>query len=559
MLLAIATYRSGATSSLAQGGAAAPGAAHTEGLVEEGAKGKDGNAFASPYSTPGIGVFTGHRHGLKGGRLTFGKGTYRNIFDPNPDSDLCGPGHWVNEARQCVECSPGKWCPGTSVVNECPNDSTSLPGSDALSDCTCAAGTSGVAGSCKTCPAGHYCPGDGADSKGKTLPQPCPPHSNSEAGKAVCRCNAAYYGVDFAACSACPKDHYCPGGREPFKCGVHQAAKPGRAICSAAPGFFGRDGEVPEVCPKNNYCPGGNVVQSCGVGSVSPVQSASADACVCYKGYAGPSGSDCTKCAAGSYCEGGSKVVKCPALTSSDRGSDDVNDCTCKPGFVGSDPAHCNQCPEGRFCPGGVAMSKCPGHSTSLKGATRSADCYCQVGYVGTDPNTCQPCPRGQYCLGGQAVNQCPALTSSSLGSWKVNQCLCVAGYYQETVDGTPSCKQCPANTFCTGGTAKTRCMDHSTAPAGSPAMSSCKCNKGFYMWNGACLACPAGKYCPGGADDTPRVCPASSSSPPGSDDKSDCVCNAGTYQIGGGPTMQCETCPRDSFCTGGAGLPSSA
>lgn len=530
LLLVAVAYNSHGPSGLAQSGTA--GAPATQ-LVEEGSKDKDGNIFAHPYSTPGTGIFTGHRHGLKGGRLTFGQGTYHNIFDPNPDSDKCGSGHYTNEARDCVECPPDKWCPGTNVVNDCPKDSTSLPGSDALADCVCAAGTFGTSGGCKTCPAGHYCPGTGGDSKGNTEPQKCPRHSNSVEGQPVCRCNSGYFGEDFSACAACPKDNYCPGGRVSFACDKDMAAEMGKSVCSAAPGFYGPDGEKPQACRKNFYCTGGNLLTPCGEGSVSPRGSKSASQCTCDAGWTGLTGTDCVQCPADSYCSGGSSQEKCPSSSTSPVGSDSVNDCGCQSGYVGPDAQHCSVCPEGYFCTGGTQMTRCPGHSTSKQGATRQESCYCMVGFIGRDPNSCIPCPTGQYCLGGNAVNQCPANTNSQEQAWKVEQCLCVAGFYQLKVDGKPECTQCPANTYCTGGTSREQCPAHSKAAVGSVSRSNCVCDPGYYREGGTCLASPAGQYFAGGNQGRPQSCPSRSSSPAASDEISDCVCQAGTYQVG--------------------------
>eukprot|EP00960_Hanusia_phi_P060000 764362-Hanusia_phi.AAC.3 len=75
--------------------------------------------------------------------LTFGKDTFFNVFDPNPSGiGPCAPGTHGKDG-QCTECDRGKWCPGNDMddlVNDCPDHSSSLPGSDEFSDCTCVPG-----------------------------------------------------------------------------------------------------------------------------------------------------------------------------------------------------------------------------------------------------------------------------------------------------------------------------------------------------------------------------------------------------------------------------------
>eukprot|EP00285_Hemiselmis_virescens_P011749 CAMPEP_0173393108 /NCGR_PEP_ID=MMETSP1356-20130122/21915_1 /TAXON_ID=77927 ORGANISM="Hemiselmis virescens, Strain PCC157" /NCGR_SAMPLE_ID=MMETSP1356 /ASSEMBLY_ACC=CAM_ASM_000847 /LENGTH=1129 /DNA_ID=CAMNT_0014351075 /DNA_START=21 /DNA_END=3410 /DNA_ORIENTATION=+ len=511
-----------------------------------------GNIFASPFSTPSTGIFTGHRHGHAGGRLTFGDGTYHNVFNPNPNhADGCGAGHFMNGDNQCVECEMNKWCPGTNVVNDCPDDSSSQPGAKSVDQCICAAGTYGKAGKCHKCPAGSYCPGTGIG--GKSGPIPCPPRSSSEEGQPVCRCKEGFFGEDFSACGACPANSYCPGGRKPVACPASTVSKGGAKKCSCAPSFFGMDHKC-ETCPRNSYCLGGSSMTPCAEGAVSKSGSDASADCTCGAGWYGKDGNSCEKCPKGSYCPGGNRKHTCPAHTSSDSRADSLDDCKCKPGFVGSDGAACNACPAGQWCPGGSTMVRCPGHSTSFKGSDSASDCYCRLGFIGADPESCRPCPRGSYCLGGSAVESCPSPTSSPRGSYKVQQCRCSGGYYQ-TSFSPPKCAKCPRNQYCPGGSNSQRrmsCPSNAVAPSGSNSADDCKCKAGYYARSGGCLACPAGSYCRGGSE-SPQACPYRSSAPSRSTSVSSCTCQAGTFQSGSGSSMRCNTCPKDYFCKGGS------
>ena len=104
------------------------------------------------------GVFTGHSMGAKGGPLTFGEGTYYNVFDPDGQSDSgpCDPGQHgppPPAPRNCTECEIGKWCPGDDIDNkkyeqvfDCPEHSTTLQvGAYRPEDCKCSPGWWGIA------------------------------------------------------------------------------------------------------------------------------------------------------------------------------------------------------------------------------------------------------------------------------------------------------------------------------------------------------------------------------------------------------------------------------
>ena len=238
-----------------------------------------------PKSYPGGTVsnaFTGHSKGAAGGPLSFGPNTYWNVFDPNGSPDLgpCDPGQigspgTATKKRDCKECPVGKWCPGgaDSLENDCPDQSTSLPGSFKAEQCTCIPGWYGIAHygasssskakSCKKCLAGTYCPGGKEQFT-------CPPFSSSPDEKAYCTCNPGYFGVTHFDCKVCDANFYCPGGdprgQQEYACppnSLSPAGSNGGDDCLCAPKFYEpvpdttTEGPDCVMCVANTYCPGG--------------------------------------------------------------------------------------------------------------------------------------------------------------------------------------------------------------------------------------------------------------------------------------------------------------
>ena len=238
-----------------------------------------------PKSYPGGTVsnaFTGHSKGVAGGPLSFGPNTYWNVFDPNgsPDQGPCDPGQigspgTATKKRDCKECPVGKWCPGgaDSLENDCPDQSTSLPGSFKAEQCTCIPGWFGIAHygasssskakSCKKCLAGTYCPGGKEQFT-------CPPFSSSPDEKAYCTCNPGYFGVTHFDCKLCDANFYCPGGdprgQQEYACppnSLSPAGSNGGDDCLCAPKYYEpvpdttTEGPDCVMCVANTYCPGG--------------------------------------------------------------------------------------------------------------------------------------------------------------------------------------------------------------------------------------------------------------------------------------------------------------
>lgn len=77
----------------------------------------------------GAGVFTGHSHGKNGLPLSFGKGTYYNIFDANDEFEHCDPGMFGATAADCMACPANSFCMGGKTPEKCPDNTVAPPGS----------------------------------------------------------------------------------------------------------------------------------------------------------------------------------------------------------------------------------------------------------------------------------------------------------------------------------------------------------------------------------------------------------------------------------------------
>jgi hypothetical protein len=153
-----------------------------------------------------------------------------------------------------------------------------------------------------------------------------------------------------------------------------------------------------------------------------------------------------------------------------------------------------------------------PSNLTDIGAAAASLTCFCNIGSTGPDGGTCTECVAGKY----------KGETGSSWCSY------CESGKYSEEVgsSNSSSCTTCPTN---------------SSSAAGSPNLSSCVCNIGFWGSDGGmCTLCEAGQYKEvAGADP--------------------CIdCPAGKYlETSGTFSSECIACPSGKVADNGSTSPS--
>ena len=159
----------------------------------------------------------------------FGDGAVPAFFRPtgvafSPDGKQIAVADSGNNAIRlvsldCIECPAAtyKGAPGSADCTQCPSNSTSRAGSQALADCLCRRGLVMVNGTCLACKAGSF---------------------NSVEGAATCTpCPAGTYSSETAAvsdqtCSPCPRFAFSDAG---------SASK---ATCVCIPGFSGEIGRA---------------------------------------------------------------------------------------------------------------------------------------------------------------------------------------------------------------------------------------------------------------------------------------------------------------------------
>ncbi len=384
------------------------------------------------------------------------------------------------ETSICVDCDAGKYNEldaATSVefCIECPQNTSSSPGSGSSLACVCNAGFAAVranadaAWTCNACEAGFY-----AVDTNSSYCTPCGPGTYSIATAAasadVCtECGDGYYSMDTGAseCTLCPPNTWQNTSSA--------AAK--STLC--------------EPCPAHS--------------NHSVLGSTDVNDCVCSTGlYAVVDAglSTCENCPPDSFCPGNNLYEPCPenSDTGGIEGSSTSTDCVCSAGYVGPDGGPCELCPVGRYCPGGDGTQPCRLHSNSSTGAKTPEECTCNPGYVSTTGGACMKCPPNSYCPGGEVENPCPGNSSSVPGSSNITQCWCNEGTWRgciitadgDTLDGdgvpctidyTLACFDCDANDICVNNTME-HCMEHAVAPAGSHEIEACVCVDGYYNVN---------------------------------------------------------------------------
>lgn len=352
-----------------------------------------------------------------------GTGTMGVRGAPDVAECVAVPGRYLLDSTGsgAVECPVNFWCAGgIAEPIECPTNSSSVVGSDAVSDCVCNRGFYGRCeefcpfGGCEVCPAGSFCGG----GLSHTLCRDVRTGSTSVGGAGAvdvtsCFCAPGYYEADVGSgiCELCPDGFWCPGGSmegrddvsmgEAIKCvNGSTSGGPGASAvgaCSCLPGTYGDAGVIGAgacmACSAGFWCSGSGSMESCAVGASSDVGSVSVSDCACVPGFhgdAGVVGGVCSVCPPGSWCGGGDSVATTcvNGSTTAGNGSVGIEDCVCVAGMYGNAGVvggMCSECPAGSWCSGGSSVVACPGNTTTLAGAGKSiADCQAVTAFPGT-------------------------------------------------------------------------------------------------------------------------------------------------------------------------------
>jgi len=312
--------------------------------------------------------------------------------------------------------------------------------------------------------------------------EPCAVHQTSPAGATSCSCETGYeLQAATGTCFQCPADFYCPS-----LCWVRMPSGCDRALSetkSPQTYFVDPSTKDADTCSARLAAFNAHCMRSDAVSVWGNVVEDSAG--LSHAGedcWGGCSGKQglCSWCGTGLCCRYG--------------WSDTSNGCDGTVGIEG----------KGHVCAAPLPTAadpmqiSCGDHAESPPGSTASNACVCASGYYdsGTKPDglpTCVQCPAGSYCPGGSAdpsVIACPLHSTSAAGAVESADCVCDGGYH----GAADACTLCPENYFCNGGSLQA-CPAHMNSGTGA---TTCACDLGYELKSdGTCFLCPVNHYCP--------------------------------------------------------------
>ena len=417
----------------------------------------------------------------------------------------CAPGRTTarmasNKTEDCVACEAGKYshkAMDEQKCMECPENASSILGSEGNLSCICNIGHTGPNGTaCAACHVGKY--------KSTTGPQACT------------FCRPGFRGTRVAGVS----DTEC----EECKHGTYSISN--RSFCQACPAHS--NSSARSIARDNCTChigheqiTGGDC-SPCLQGKYKNVSgNQECDECV-DGGFSLAGASTCTSCAAGKYLEWDAKnCTNCPANSYSPGGGEKILDCLCNAGYGFNANETCTPCGYGTY-----------------KTELANANCtVCPVGSVlpnnGATANLCTSCPNATYTSENRSVCiPCFAHSTSRANSSGVESCKCKAGYYNEregvcgvcaagkynSEQHATACTLCPSDTYSrnvVGSTTQDECLqchDNSISGMGSVGKENCLCNAGFSEnQESECSPCPRGTYKNESGNAACDICPANS------------------------------------------------
>lgn len=453
---------------------------------------------------------------------------------------------------QCRQCTPGEYC-WQDMKFLCPLHSTSVAGSDNITNCVCADGYHADANhNCIECEAGSYCTGD--------LQHACPPNStsvslSSQLNDCVCvpghegaectPCAPGYYKdtTGVLACTACAVNTFSSdfGSTSCTACGSNEIAAAGASVCSCAAGYERIEGVCMLLCEEHSTRNADTHVCECNPGHFKH-NSTCAHTCApgTFKAVYGDEA--CTPCSENTYQHqsAATSCINCMANAYSDIGSTSLADCLCTPEYTLTDGA-CNQCDAGlvkdwtgnepcapcgpgtyrhesqdalfcRNCSASTfqplsaqtACLPCQDNSVSDEGQSL---CLCNAGYewqqVSDTLYTCSACLKGEYKSSISNADCVPCLSvfvTTNVASTNHTDCTPCYGYITTQADGR-YCNSCPSNSqYSLGGTSVSTCRCLAgyagSYDSASDSLTCTACENGKYkssVNNNLCTSCPAG------------------------------------------------------------------
>ena len=294
-------------------------------------------------------------------------------YSPSSDGahcNACDPGTYASGVGSvsCGMCPVGTYQPasGQGVCLTCPDGTSSISGSDALTNCTCVVGyvaaSDGV--QCSECAAGSRSSNGDEDGIGSRTCTTCP--------------TGTYAGPGSDRCISCP-----------IHSNTHGEAAVAASYCECIQGYYSNDFVVDDAsciaCEENTYkdSHGSGLCTSCPTNTISDAGSTELSQCICKVGYTHiENGLACAECEDGTFknITGAVECTICPYHRSSAVASVSESDCKCVAGYYGESCIHC------------------PTGTVSTFDAATIHDCLCMAGWFRVN-EICVPCPIGSYKL----------------------------------------------------------------------------------------------------------------------------------------------------------------
>ena len=486
-------------------------------------------------------------------------GTFSVAGAQSADECLCNAGYGFDtQLSECTQCEVGKYKvnTGNTDCTPCPASSTSLPGSTALTQCTCNAGYTGTnGGTCSACAAGTY-----KATTGSHACSTCPSLSTSLAGSASleeCICNAGYgantdsglvceqcaagkYSLD-GICVDCPSGATSPVGStsgSDCACGAGYRTQgvfttfldrkfddafdsnaqflsfvneAGHETITFDRDVFNADPEkyiemIKDDCLNTAGCKGFQIATSYDfhirfenqnvIAPFSTIRDiTTATVTSGWNVYLNEGAFECQACPENTYLNSASdaECTQCPVFSSSPSASTAITDCQCNSGFTREGDSCLKVCAAGTFYP--------PFGILSL-GRLRK-QCYNPTSFTWTNDHqtgydiALELCNTNPTCVGFYRRGFDSSCTSSltAYGYWCSSDPIEAnsMAYCNDIYSKVDACIECDAGKYSEANAqACTNCPAYSTSSAGSP----CTCNAGYTGADGGtCSACPAGKY----------------------------------------------------------------
>lgn len=467
----------------------------------------------------------------------------------------------------CIACAAGFYCVD-NLRSACAVNETSLPDSNAASDCHCKTGYYRVDGLCMECPMGSYCM-DETQYLCSAFDAPLTTIASGQSSPEACVCLSGNFRL-FAndTCKSCPTNFFCPSETSvalpnAVSCGSNAYTDGGghasHSACKCHAGFV-LNSEADSYmkclpCPAGHRCSDGEVLEF-----FCHIQNRTANAdhskCVCFAGFEEDANGECAPCSPGFFkadigdhacapCNNNRFYVNettCGSCNVNESSSTDFLSCVCDAPLVrrGGDGL-CVGCAMDQYFSSvsGVGFCEsCPAHS-STNGLERQSDissCACVAGYIDVSTTAseivCEPCPSGTYEVGGTCV-ACGTNAISTPGSTSVDACVCNATICQQFVWGDACSGACEV--------APDPCAE---------------CDPGHYknfvsaLGNtDACLQCDSGHYQPASGHTACIACHATRTNPAlGAVEAEACVCQQGYEELDPSPVSACSPCAPGHF-----------